>query len=51
MSAERLAREIVENSNGAIPMDEALSEAWEIMLDAWDEIENPKTDSDAEVSK
>jgi hypothetical protein len=50
VSAERLAREIVQNSDGKIPWDEALREAWFITLAAWDEIENAEAALDVEVS-
>lgn len=46
MSAERLAREIVERSGGSVPMSEALADAWQITLDAWEQIENPQVESD-----
>lgn len=42
MSVERLAREIVENSDGKIPWAEALREAWWITQSAWGQIENPE---------
>ncbi len=50
MSAERLAREIVQNSDGKIPWDEALREAWFITLAAWDDIENAQSQLDVEGS-
>lgn len=42
MSVERLAREIVANSDEKIPWDEAMREAWWITQAAWSEIENPE---------
>jgi len=48
VSVERLAREIVEGSDGKVSWAEALREAWWITQAAWGEIENPKPDVEVE---
>jgi hypothetical protein len=42
MGVERLAREIVANSDGKVSWEEALREAWWTTMAGWGEIENPE---------
>jgi hypothetical protein len=41
MSVERLAREIVDGSDGRVPWPEAYRMAWWVTMAAWDGVRQP----------